>query len=96
VRHPDERGDVHLAAKAGGGPESCRNVRVVGNDRGQPRGHQLQTLVSRQGETIDDIGPLRARLATLRSEAADQPIPCPVNWGAIRLVPDAIEFWKEG
>ena len=62
----------------------------------RPRGHRLQALVSRQGETIDDIGPLRTRLKALRSETADEPIPCPEDWGAIRLVPDAIELWTEG
>lgn len=62
----------------------------------RPRGHRLQALVSRQGETIDGIEPLRARLDALRSETEDQPIPCPDDWGAIRLSPDAIEFWTEG
>jgi pyridoxamine 5'-phosphate oxidase len=23
------------------------------------------------------------------------PIPCPENWGAIRITPDLIEFWTE-
>jgi pyridoxamine 5'-phosphate oxidase len=62
----------------------------------RPRGHQLQALVSRQGDAIDDLGPLRERLETLRAETADRPIPCPDDWGAIRLVPDAIELWTEG
>ncbi len=62
----------------------------------RPRGHQLQALVSRQGETIDDVGPLRTRLEALRSETEDQPIPCPDDWGAIRLTPNAVEFWTEG
>lgn len=62
----------------------------------RPRGHRLQTLVSRQGEAIDDLGPLRARLEALGAETADRPIPCPDDWGAIRLVPDTIELWTEG
>jgi pyridoxamine 5'-phosphate oxidase len=62
----------------------------------RPRGHQLQTLVSRQGETIDDIEQLRARLDALKSETDDQAIPCPPDWGAIRITPSSIEFWEEG
>jgi pyridoxamine 5'-phosphate oxidase len=62
----------------------------------RPPGHQLQTLASRQGETIDDLGPLRARLEALESEAAGRPISCPDDWGAIRLIPDSIELWTEG
>lgn len=62
----------------------------------RPRSHQFQTLVSRQGEAIDGIDSLRTRLEALRSETEDQPIPCPDDWGAIRLTPDAIEFWTEG
>lgn len=62
---------------------------------GRPRDHQLQALASRQGETIEDIAPLRERLERLRSETAEEPIECPPDWGAIRIVPDRIEFWQE-
>jgi pyridoxamine 5'-phosphate oxidase len=58
------------------------------------RSHQLQTLVSRQGEPIDDIGPLRAAHAHLM-DAMEAPAECPSDWGAIRVVPDAIEFWSQ-
>jgi pyridoxamine 5'-phosphate oxidase len=61
----------------------------------RPRDHQLQALVSRQGETIEDLGPLRERLERLRDETADTPIPCPPDWGAVRIVPDRLEFWEE-
>jgi pyridoxamine 5'-phosphate oxidase len=62
----------------------------------RPRGHQLQTLASRQGEEIDDLGPLRRRLEELESELADKPILRPDDWGAVRLIPEVIEFWTEG
>ncbi len=62
----------------------------------RPRGHQLQAHVSRQGETIDDLEPLRTRLEALRAELAERPVPCPPDWGAVRLTPDAIELWAEG
>jgi pyridoxamine 5'-phosphate oxidase len=54
--------------------------------------HQLQTLVSRQGAPIEDLAPLRARRAHLL-EAMEAPPACPPDWGAIRVSPEAIEFW---
>jgi len=56
--------------------------------------HQLQTIVSRQGEPIDDLAPLRARYAHLR-QAMEAPPACPPDWGAIRVSPRAVEFWSE-
>jgi pyridoxamine 5'-phosphate oxidase len=56
--------------------------------------HQLQTLVSRQGEPIADLAPLRARHAHLL-EAMEAPPACPPDWGAIRVSPLAIEFWSQ-
>ncbi|HEY0392287.1 MAG TPA: pyridoxal 5'-phosphate synthase [Solirubrobacterales bacterium] len=61
----------------------------------RPRGHQLQATVSRQGETIESLEPLRERLESLRGETAAQPAECPPDWGAIRIVPDRIELWEE-
>lgn len=56
--------------------------------------HQLQTIVSRQGEPIDDIAPLRVRRAHLL-EAMEAPPACPADWGAIRVLPRALEFWSQ-
>ncbi len=56
--------------------------------------HRLQTVVSRQGEPIDDLAPLRARYEHLRA-TMEAPPACPPDWGAIRLNPQAIEFWSQ-
>jgi pyridoxamine 5'-phosphate oxidase len=56
--------------------------------------HRLQTLVSRQGEPIQDIEPLRARHAHLMA-VLEAPPECPPDWGAIRVIPDAVEFWTQ-
>lgn len=60
----------------------------------RPRAHQLQALVSRQGEPIDDLGPLRGRLETLLEEDNSTPA-CPPDWGAVRIRPQSIELWEE-
>jgi pyridoxamine 5'-phosphate oxidase len=56
--------------------------------------HQLQTVVSRQGEPIDELDPLRERLAHLARVQETEPA-CPEDWGALRVHPDAIELWSE-
>jgi pyridoxamine 5'-phosphate oxidase len=56
--------------------------------------HQLQSVVSRQGEPIDDLGPLRERLSHL-AQAQETAPACPPDWGALRVVPDAVELWSE-
>lgn len=61
----------------------------------RPPAHRVQTLVSRQGEPIEDLAPLRARHEHLL-EAMEAPPACPPDWGAIRVVPGSVEFWLEG
>ena len=56
--------------------------------------HQLQTVVSRQGEDIEDLTPLRDRLAHL-AQVQETPPACPPDWGALRVRPDSIELWDE-
>jgi pyridoxamine 5'-phosphate oxidase len=61
----------------------------------RPRSHQLQAHVSKQGEEIDDLDALRDRLETIDAELGEAPVPCPDNWGAIRIVPNRVELWEE-
>lgn len=56
--------------------------------------HRVQTLVSRQGERIADIEPLRARHAHLM-RVLEAPPECPEDWGAIRVIPETAEFWSQ-
>jgi pyridoxamine 5'-phosphate oxidase len=56
--------------------------------------HQLQTVVSRQGEAIEDLDELRDRLAHLAQVQETAPA-CPEDWGALRVRPEAIELWSE-
>jgi pyridoxamine 5'-phosphate oxidase len=55
---------------------------------------QLQAIVSRQGEPIDDLAQLRDRHSHLM-RVTEIPPDCPSDWGAIRVVPHLIEFWRE-
>jgi pyridoxamine 5'-phosphate oxidase len=61
----------------------------------RPRSHQLQAHVSHQREAIGSIEALRAQLAALDAELRDLPVPCPEDWGAVRIVPEQVEFWEE-
>jgi pyridoxamine 5'-phosphate oxidase len=56
--------------------------------------HQLQTVVSRQGQEIDDLDELRDRLAHLAEVQETAPV-CPKDWGALRIKPETVEFWSE-
>jgi len=56
--------------------------------------HQLQTVVSRQGEPVDDLAPLRDRLEHLVA-VQETPPRCPEDWGAVRVLPTIVEFWAE-
>jgi pyridoxamine 5'-phosphate oxidase len=58
------------------------------------RPHQLQSMVSRQGEPIPDLADLKRRLALVRSEVGDDPVPCPDDWAAIRVRPAYVEYWS--
>jgi len=56
--------------------------------------HQLQTVVSRQGEAIENLAPIRDRLEHLAGVQETAPA-CPEDWGALRIAPTAIELWSE-
>jgi pyridoxamine 5'-phosphate oxidase len=56
--------------------------------------HRLQTIVSRQGEPIERLEELRAAHAHLMA-ATESPPQCPPDWGALRVVPEIVEFWHE-
>jgi pyridoxamine 5'-phosphate oxidase len=81
---------VHVAGRA----TVARRELAVELFAQRERSHQVQTLVSRQGEPIDHITPLRDRHAHLM-EAMESAPECPPDWGALRVVPEAVEFWTQ-
>lgn len=81
---------VHLTGKA------VRAERALAEELFDERdvGHRFQTVVSRQGEPIDDLEPLRDRLTHLAS-VQETPPACPQDWGALRVHPEIVELWQE-
>jgi pyridoxamine 5'-phosphate oxidase len=87
-------------------PGLGRQVHVTGTAEHAPRAlaeelfaerdelHRWQTIISRQGEPITDLQPLRDRLKHLTS-VTETPPQCPADWGALRVTPATIEFWAE-
>jgi pyridoxamine 5'-phosphate oxidase len=89
-------------------PELGRQAQVVGTVSVGPRElaaelysardrmHQLQTIVSRQGEPIEpeELEAMRDRLLRL-AEVEETAPPCADDWGALLVTPEAIELWQE-
>jgi pyridoxamine 5'-phosphate oxidase len=61
---------------------------------GRPRGSQLSAWASPQSEVVADRGVLERRVEELARQYEGRPVPRPPNWGGLRVVPDAVEFWQ--
>jgi len=60
----------------------------------RPRDAQLGAHASRQSEPLGSRSELNERLAEVRGELGDGPVPRPPTWGGFQLVPHAWEFWQ--
>jgi len=60
----------------------------------RPRGAQISAWASAQSSLVVDRSTLERRVAELEREYDGREIPCPPNWGGIRVVPSSIEFWQ--
>jgi pyridoxamine 5'-phosphate oxidase len=88
--------------------ELSRQVRIVGaverlaadaSDRyfaGRPRGHQLEAHASPQSRVISGRAELIERFETVVQQFEGKEVPRPANWGGYRVVPESVEFWREG
>jgi pyridoxamine 5'-phosphate oxidase len=71
---------------------SREEAEEVWSERG--RANRLAAIVSRQGEILGGRRDLEE--AYEKADAAHgEDIPCPPDWGVYRLVPGAVEFWRE-
>jgi pyridoxamine 5'-phosphate oxidase len=87
---PEIGRQVHVAGRA----EVCERALSQELFAERPIAHRLQSIVSRQGDPIEDLEPLRMRHAHLMS-VLETPPECPGDWGAIRVIPEAIELWQQ-
>jgi pyridoxamine 5'-phosphate oxidase len=62
----------------------------------RPRESQLGAWASQQSQPVGSRQELEAQLKAVADRHASGPVPRPPHWGGYRVVPDAIEFWKEG
>jgi pyridoxamine 5'-phosphate oxidase len=60
--------------------------------RTRPPGARLSAWASPQSEPVASRGELEAWVEEARARFADDP-PLPENWGGLRVVPSAYEFW---
>lgn len=63
--------------------------------RTRPHGSQLGAWASPQSTVIPSRSDLLARYDDLAARYPDpEQVPVPPNWGGIRVIPDAVEFWQ--
>ncbi len=60
----------------------------------RPATSRLGAWASRQSEVIPDRAWLEQRQAEFLAQYGETNIPCPPNWGGIRIRPHTIEFWQ--
>lgn len=63
----------------------------------RPKGSQIASSVSRQSRPLASRALLTAAVAELTAEVGEEgSLSRPTHWSGFRLVPLAIEFWKDG
>lgn len=60
------------------------------------RGSQIASSASEQSRPLRTRAELTRRVEALTNKLGEGPVPRPANWSGFRVIPLAIEFWKDG
>jgi len=62
----------------------------------RPRNSQIGAWASQQSHTLDKRNTLVSRIEKYETQYKNTSIPRPPHWSGYRVIPDSIEFWREG
>ena len=94
-KHTPE-GALGRQVRVEGGVERVDDAEADAYFASRARESQLGAWASDQSRPLASREALLARLEEARSRFAGGPVPRPPHWSGLRLVPDAIELWREG
>jgi pyridoxamine 5'-phosphate oxidase len=60
----------------------------------RPLDSQWAAWAAHQSAELPDRQTLETRFEEMKRRFAGQPVPCPPDWGGLRVVPERIEFWQ--
>lgn len=62
----------------------------------RPKGSQIASSASEQSRPVSSREALLTRVAAISAEVGEDTVVRPMHWSGFRLVPQSIEFWKDG
>ncbi|KRA55938.1 pyridoxamine 5'-phosphate oxidase [Devosia sp. Root635] len=60
------------------------------------KGSQIASSASEQSRPVSSREALLTRVAEISAEIGENPVVRPMHWSGFRIVPESIEFWKDG